>query len=664
MEVSSPILNIAATVGNAKILDDPVHFPPYHGYKRVQVVDGQGNMKPIDLSAGTKGSNVFLWVRKKNHAGPKVLGKHGTDADHHVKERVKKVIREHATLNHGLVNLEQWLKSYMGKDDCVSAARFIEMLNQTGIHLSKHDAKALMAQVDRDGNGRIDMQEFYDFLEFDPVAMKRVLEKVRRQVLTGLEMGQTIDDIFQEFDVEGRGYIDKRQFQAAMARQDVNLTSRELSQVLNAFDTNGDKTVDIDEFVKFANDGGAALNRPRSSRSTGSARRSRSPQKARPQQFTTKGTVRSSRESRRTLGGNGGRVGEAVEFFQNIIDDLGMSGRRAGAKQSFDWHTAWGAFAGDVDRMSVAEFERAVTDLGKRAGNEILRRLNTEELSMLVDHFDCDGDGYVTFDEFCEGGEDEFDPTASHGGGRRRGNKASTRGGKSKGLFFDKNGGGRSKKNGRGGRRGGGYTSDDDDEFYDDHSDAYEERKSRERKWGSKGREGSSRSRSFPAQRRRMDDDPALSESMDVLCKAITKKAKNYSRGAGRGSKSYDWQRVWHMFDADQDGFITFDEFTDAYHALGISRSLTKRQLGNLMRYFDRRGDDHVRLTRHLYTLFPVLYALSLSSHPPRTHRPLDSFRSCAPYPYLLPIPFSGFNAVRKRCDETSSFCGLCVCTI
>eukprot|EP00947_MAST-08B_sp_MAST-8B-sp1_P001644 g1644.t1 len=654
---SAPVLNLAVTVGNAKDQKDPVHFPPYHGYKRVQSVDAKGSLADADLNMGTRGSNVFLWTRKKEHVDPDrasvSLGKHGAEADGHIRERVKKIIREHATVNHGMVNLAQYAKSYTGKDDRIRPENFFKMLEKTGVHLTRKDARVLLKHIDKNSDGAIDLQEFFDFVEYDDAEMNAVLDKLRLQIQTAESLGQPIEDIFrEEYDVEDRGKIDKRQFQKAMARNDVHLTSRELKTVMDQFSSTGDDCIDLDEFIAFAHDrtapaagGGTGgdrrrLNNTRSSGGRSSGGRGRTPgSRAANDRFAS-----SSSSSSSSAGGSGTKpvpAAEAAEAVQDLILELGevtddggdggKGGGKGGGGTTFSWDAAWEAFAGDADRITVKELEKEIKSLGKSEGIKCLVDIHDEDLLAVLNHFDANADGYVDFDEFCNAAEDplQLDSTHSHfrqhqdylkktktkrGGGRKQGGARTSGGGRrtnagGSGFFGSSSGGGREGSRGRsgGGRKSGRNYDDsyDDDDDYDDDNgddymddedgfsdgyDSYKGRKSRSRaRPGESRRGGAKRSRSYPGDRRGGRND----DTMAAICAAIRRKAENPAYdGAGGRVPRYDWQRAWDIFDADKDGFLSFSEFSDAVRVLGVSsHALSKKELRALMDSFDLNGD-------------------------------------------------------------------------
>lgn len=76
-----------------------------------------------------------------------------------------------------------------------------------------------------------------------------MIERLRVIIATSTK---SIQEIFNEFDEDGNGFITQVEFRNAMRRLNLGITSREMDSVLQQLDNNGDGMIDYQEFsAKF-----------------------------------------------------------------------------------------------------------------------------------------------------------------------------------------------------------------------------------------------------------------------------------------------------------------------------------------------------------------------------------------------------------------------------
>ena len=68
-----------------------------------------------------------------------------------------------------------------------------------------------------------------------------VIERMRVIIATS---SKSIQEIFDEFDEDGNGYVTQVEFRNALRRLGLGITSREIDQVMERIDTNGDGKID------------------------------------------------------------------------------------------------------------------------------------------------------------------------------------------------------------------------------------------------------------------------------------------------------------------------------------------------------------------------------------------------------------------------------------
>ena len=76
-----------------------------------------------------------------------------------------------------------------------------------------------------------------------------MIERLRVIIATSTK---SLREIFNEFDEDGNGFITQVEFRNAMRKLNLGITSREMDQVLQQIDNNGDGKIDWQEFsAKF-----------------------------------------------------------------------------------------------------------------------------------------------------------------------------------------------------------------------------------------------------------------------------------------------------------------------------------------------------------------------------------------------------------------------------
>ena len=73
-----------------------------------------------------------------------------------------------------------------------------------------------------------------------------VIERLRVIIATS---SKSVQQIFDEFDEDGNGFVTQVEFRNAIRRLGLGITSREIDQVLQKIDTNGDGRIDYQEFA-------------------------------------------------------------------------------------------------------------------------------------------------------------------------------------------------------------------------------------------------------------------------------------------------------------------------------------------------------------------------------------------------------------------------------
>ncbi|XP_064535351.1 uncharacterized protein LOC135426250 [Drosophila montana] len=102
-----------------------------------------------------------------------------------------------------------------------------------GRHPTEHDLQAMINEVDVDGNGVVDFDEFVHSMT--------------------LRMSSPDDDDFREafrvFDRENTGYIGVNELRLVMMDLRVQLAEDEAEEMIHSYDTDGDGKLSYEEFI-------------------------------------------------------------------------------------------------------------------------------------------------------------------------------------------------------------------------------------------------------------------------------------------------------------------------------------------------------------------------------------------------------------------------------
>lgn len=121
-------------------------------------------------------------------------------------------------------------------DGSITTAELATVMRSLGQNPTEADLKQMIKEVDIDGNGTIDFDEF--------------LEMMTKHT----EYVDDDDDViaaFKVFDKNGDGYISSDELRQVMTQLGEKLTDDELDDMIQEADTDGDGQVNYDEFYKM-----------------------------------------------------------------------------------------------------------------------------------------------------------------------------------------------------------------------------------------------------------------------------------------------------------------------------------------------------------------------------------------------------------------------------
>ena len=279
-----------------------------------------------------------------------------------VEQRVRSMIMRQAQRWDGDFDLRAVFEKF-DRDDSgrVSKKEFSRGLAKLGLDLSEVEARRLVNRFDVDGDGQLDYQ---DFVEFAEDGRKRhdstsaIVPKFRKE-MQHLAEGRdgSVDPwrVFRELDRSRSGRVNKQDFERGMEKMGLGLSSREVRQLFDCFDFDGDGEIRFNEFEDFVVDGGDTARR--SSGRGGGVGSS------------------SSRSSRRSSGrGRRGSV-EMDEDIRDILEHLQELIQDA-ADRGIDYRESFEHFDQDYNgEVSRREFDKGLRKLKFRVSADDVDRL-------------------------------------------------------------------------------------------------------------------------------------------------------------------------------------------------------------------------------------------------------------------------------------------------
>jgi len=113
------------------------------------------------------------------------------------------------------------------------------ILRTLGQTFEEDDLQLLIDEVDADGSGQLEFEEFL-------VLCSRFLVEEDAEAIQ-----EELREAFRLYDKEGNGYIKTADLREIMRALDDKLTEDELDEMITEIDTDGSGTVDFDEFMEM-----------------------------------------------------------------------------------------------------------------------------------------------------------------------------------------------------------------------------------------------------------------------------------------------------------------------------------------------------------------------------------------------------------------------------
>ncbi|XP_076365226.1 troponin C-like isoform X2 [Tachypleus tridentatus] len=113
------------------------------------------------------------------------------------------------------------------------------ILRTLGQTFEEKDLKDLISEIDQDGSGELEFEEFM------ALAARFLVEEDAEA------MQEELREAFRLYDKQGQGYINVSDLRDILRALDDKLTEDELDEMIAEIDTDGSGTVDFDEFMEM-----------------------------------------------------------------------------------------------------------------------------------------------------------------------------------------------------------------------------------------------------------------------------------------------------------------------------------------------------------------------------------------------------------------------------
>ncbi|XP_049412366.1 probable calcium-binding protein CML16 [Solanum stenotomum] len=123
-------------------------------------------------------------------------------------------------------------------DGSLTQLELAALLRALGLKPTGDQIHTLLANMDNNGNG---------FIEFDEL-VNAIMPDMNAEILINQEQ---LMEVFRSFDRDGNGYITAAELAGSMAKMGCPLTYKELSDMMQEADTNGDGVISFNEFANI-----------------------------------------------------------------------------------------------------------------------------------------------------------------------------------------------------------------------------------------------------------------------------------------------------------------------------------------------------------------------------------------------------------------------------
>ncbi|KAF9940417.1 calmodulin-like 3 [Mortierella antarctica] len=146
-----------------------------------------------------------------------------------------------------IVNIKQQFNSIdKDLDGYITEKEFLEALKNANRRPEDYDSQGFFSRADKNRDGKITFNEFLDACH--ELGLGKAAPATGQPTK---KSQQEIDNIFNQFDLDGNGFISAKELGQVLAKQGEQLTKEELKEMIRAADLNGDNQIDREEFARM-----------------------------------------------------------------------------------------------------------------------------------------------------------------------------------------------------------------------------------------------------------------------------------------------------------------------------------------------------------------------------------------------------------------------------
>ena len=120
----------------------------------------------------------------------------------------------------------------------ITAEQIYNVMRNMGNELPLQEIKGMIAELDADGSGEIDFEEFITFMQ-----MTQNTEELTDE--------EEVIRAFQSFDKDGNGWLSNEEFKHILCNLGDKFTEAECNEIFKEADMNNDGKLEYREFVNF-----------------------------------------------------------------------------------------------------------------------------------------------------------------------------------------------------------------------------------------------------------------------------------------------------------------------------------------------------------------------------------------------------------------------------
>ncbi|XP_078173050.1 calmodulin-like [Carex rostrata] len=121
-------------------------------------------------------------------------------------------------------------------DGCITMHELRTVIKQLGQNPTEEDVQEMIREVDADGNGTVEFNEFLALME---------------RKLKETDSDDELREAFRVFDKDNDGFISSSELRSVLMNLGENITDEDVDEMIKEADVNGDGQVDYAEFVKM-----------------------------------------------------------------------------------------------------------------------------------------------------------------------------------------------------------------------------------------------------------------------------------------------------------------------------------------------------------------------------------------------------------------------------